>query len=168
MNTYLKSKRDKRYSRTKNGLVARIYNSQKTGSKSRGHSMPSYSKQELKDWLYSQHIFHDLYDLWVMSGFDKEQRPSVDRLDDYVGYEFGNIQVMTWRENRVKYYLDKVSGKNNKTALPVLQFDKYGNSVNRYHSISEASRITGTNKSNIAQCAKGKRTSAGGFVWKYN
>ena len=39
--------------------------------------------------------------------------------------------------------------------------------VAEYESIREAERRTGIDHNNINNCCKGKRKTAGGFVWKY-
>ena len=49
----------------------------------------------------------------------------------------------------------------------VLQFSKDGEFLSEYLSIKEAERQTGCNPSHICQCCKGKRKSAGGYIWKY-
>ena len=49
----------------------------------------------------------------------------------------------------------------------VLQFSKDGKLIEEYPSLVEASRQTGCNQGHICDCCKGKRKSAGGFIWKY-
>ncbi len=49
---------------------------------------------------------------------------------------------------------------------PILQFDKDGNFIKRWHSQKEASRA-GYNQGNIGECARGNRKTAHGFVWVY-
>lgn len=57
--------------------------------------------------------------------------------------------------------------KNNPMfSIPICQCDKQGNVLNKYESISEASRQTGVPQSNISRTLTGKRKSAGGFLWK--
>lgn len=41
------------------------------------------------------------------------------------------------------------------------------NGVVCYASASEASRVTGVNQPSITECCRGKRKTAGGFVWQY-
>ena len=47
----------------------------------------------------------------------------------------------------------------------VSQYDKNNNLINKFNSMKEASEITGISHGNICACAKGKRKTAGGFVW---
>jgi len=155
------------YYKTKRGIITKIYNHQKDGSIKRGHVPPAYTKEELYDWCMSQHIFHNLYDLWVISSFDKKQKPSIDRIMDSDGYKFSNIQIMTWRENHKKGYEDRRSGKNKKTLKAVQQLTKDGVPISDHYSISQASRDTGVNLHNIQSVCSGKRKTAGGFRWRY-
>ena len=117
---------DRDYHRSKKGLVAGIYSAQKQSSVRRKHNPPTYSKNELKEWLYSQELFHTLYDNWKRLDYQKDYVPSVDRLDDYVGYTMSNIQLMTWKENNEKGWADFNSGKNRKRTKVVYQFNLDG------------------------------------------
>jgi len=153
--------------RTKEGLVKRMYWSQRTNAKQRGHHLPFYTKQELKDWLYSQKIFHELYDNWKSSGFEKSLTPSCDRLDDYKSYTLDNLQVVTWIENNQRSHKDMISGVNNKRGKPVVGVNIYTGERFEFHSIHEAGRKTPADYQNIWKCIKGKYNSAGGYKWEY-
>ena len=83
---------------TEYGVILEIYNGQRKSSRNRGHSYPSYTKEELTKWLY-KHGFKELYNSYVKSGEDKWLRPSVDRLDDDKPYSFDNIRLGTWKDN---------------------------------------------------------------------
>jgi hypothetical protein len=52
---------------------------------------------------------------------------------------------------------------------PVAQFDSKGDLINIHDSVADAVRATGLNKSNIANCARGRKgcDTAGGFRWQY-
>lgn len=49
----------------------------------------------------------------------------------------------------------------------VYQFDKQGNFLNKYESVSEAERQTKIPHSNIIKVCNGQRKSAGGYKWSY-
>ena len=153
--------------RTKDGLVDVIYSGQKHRSKKRGYSQPTYTKEELKEWLFSQTKFHVLFNNWKRLDYQKMYVPSVDRKDDYCGYEMGNIQLMTWGENKAKGHKDRVSGLNNKVSKAVTQFTLDGEIVAEYFSMREAERVTGVQIANIISACKGRYKTAGGFKWKY-
>ena len=154
-------------SKTKDGLVMVLYSHQKGSSRKRHHSLPEYNLSELKEWAFSQPVFHKLYDDWAQSGFDKMKAPSIDRKDDYKGYSFDNIQLMTWNENKNKGHSDRRNGVNNKKNKSVLQYSGQGCFIKEFHSHREASRATDTPRASISKCCRGLTGSAGGFIWKY-
>lgn len=52
-------------------------------------------------------------------------------------------------------------------SIPILQFSKDGELVQKWDSVIEASRELGFYHSSIIECCKGRRKSAGGYRWKY-
>lgn len=91
-----------RYNHTVDGLITSIYSRQKAHSKRRGHPLPTYTKQKLKAWILNNKEFETLFDDWKNSGFNKDLRPSIDRLKDQIGYGFDNIRLTTWEQNYQK------------------------------------------------------------------
>jgi hypothetical protein len=160
-------KQRKEYKKTKAGVVSIIYGQQRHSSKKRKHNMPSYTNKELKEWCFSQDIFHKLYNKWVKSGYKTELKPSIDRLDDYKPYTFDNIRLTTWQKNDKKGKLFRKIGKNNKANKSVKKLDLNGNILTIYHSISEAGRQNNIFKDKIHLVLKNKRKTAGGFKWEY-
>ncbi len=156
-----------KYRKTKRGLISQMLSSQKARSKERGDPKPAYTYDELRDWLYGQHLFHDLYDLWVMSGFDKWQAPSIDRDDDYDSYRFGNITLMTWRENHEKGVADRSSGKNSKLNKRVAQISLDGHIIKIHDSVQAAARNTDADAGNISNCCNGKQGKSKGCRWEF-
>lgn len=158
-----------KYNRSKKGLINRIYNSQKNNSIYRGYSVPAYTLCELKKWCLSQDVFHELYYKWVDSKYNKELRPSIDRKNDYKSYTFSNIQIITWRENYIKYCNDAINGINTKRCKGVKKYDLSGNFIEEYYSISEAARQNNMDNKHISSVCKGvkSRGSANGFIWRY-
>ena len=159
------NKRNALYKKTKNGLIAKIYGSQRFSSRKRSHVMPAYTLTELRNWASSQPIFHELYAALVESDYSKLLVPSCDRLDDYAPYTLDNLQIMTWRENYNKGVLDKKNGTNNKQLKSVVQMTNDGLFVAEYHSMNYAERLTGINNRHISACCLRKRKTAGGFRW---
>jgi group I intron endonuclease len=49
----------------------------------------------------------------------------------------------------------------------VQQFSLDGTLITEYKSVSEASKLTGRNKTSIAKVCRGERQSCGGFSWKF-
>lgn len=158
----------KEYNKTKLGLTSRMYYSQRHSCKKRNHKMPEYNREEFQNWVLNHHLFEELYNNWVESGYDKKLRPSIDRLDDYKSYTFDNIRLCTWHENNLKHYIDVKKGINNKTNKSVLQYDLDGNYINEYHSISYAARITKIRNADIQRACSGIYKQAGGYAWEYS
>lgn len=64
----------------------------------------------------------------------------------------------------------KISAGNKgkrKRGIGIAQYDLSGNLIREWMSVTEASIETGIDGSCITKCAKGKRKTAGGFIWKY-
>lgn len=157
-----------KFYRTKIGIVKMIYAQQIRSSRHRGHNLPDYTLEELMNWIYSQPNWEYLYKNWVESGYDKWLKPSIDRLEDSIGYRFSNIRLTTWKENNEKSHADMISCKTpHPNTKKITQLDLKGNFIRNFNSISEASRETKTQNSNIFKVCTGKRNSAGGFKWKY-
>lgn len=49
----------------------------------------------------------------------------------------------------------------------VMQYDRSGTLIKIFNCIADASRELGIPTTNISKCCKGKRKSAGKFIWKY-
>lgn len=154
--------------KTKRGIITSIYSAQ-LRSKKRNVSPPTYSVEWLKEWVFNNPIFDTLYNEWVASKYEKDLKPSVDRINDYIGYTKENIQLMTWEENRTKYHNDVRNKINNKTKKNVAQYDKKGNLITIFCSIIDASKKTGCHWDNIGKCCNhpDKNKTSGGFVWKF-
>ena len=155
------------YRRTKDGFISQIYSDQLSSSKNRNFHSPTYTKQELKDWLFSQGLFHRLYNIWIKSGFVKKLRPSCDRLNDYDGYSLDNLQLITWGNNERKGHDDRLNGINNKMSKAVISTNKITRKETEYYSISQASRKIGASQGNISSCCSGRIKSLVGCYWRF-
>lgn len=73
-----------------------------------------------------------------------------------------------WKEYfRVHGAYESMIGENNHNAQKVRQFDKNENFIKEYKTITEASKATGVSISKISAVCRGKRKTAGGFIWKF-
>ncbi len=151
--------------RKKKGVVNSIFKNQRHNSKFREHPAPTYTNKELKQWLYSQPLFHKLYDEWVDSGYLKEKKPSVDRIDDNISYKMSNIQLMTWGDNKSKFNSDRISGVNRSQSRQVYQYDMDGSLIGIFHSMMDAQRSTGVSAGYICEVCNGNKDSANGYKW---
>jgi len=163
------SKRNKEYWRTPLGRLSQIYTAQVQVSKARKHPQPAYSKNELEDWAYLNG-YSQLHAAWVLSNYQKDLCPSVDRLDPTIGYSLTNIRIVTWKDNNDKAYSDRkhclhITKQNRK----VRQCSLDGKEIAVFGSIANAARSTGITRININDVCRGKShcKTAGGYVWQY-
>ena len=72
-------------------------------------------------------------------------------------------------ESRIgKHLSDDTKKKISKSlSKPILQYTKDGEFIKEWIGAREAARFLGIYQSHISDCCKGKRKSAGGFVWSY-
>ena len=157
------------YYKTKRGVVARIYNNQIMNSNDRGHDRPEYTLNELYDWILDNDDFSRIYDRWFEAG-DIKIKPSIDRLDDSIGYSFENIQVIEWQDNYRKRHQQMRDGlidnPFNKIRA-VVRLTKEGEYTDIYISTREAERITNTNHANISKACREKHRIVNGTYWRY-
>lgn len=161
-------KREKYY-KSKEGVIQTIYDSQKLSSKRRNHIQPIYSKDELYEWLDSNPLFHTLYQEWVDSGYERDNKPSVDRINDFEPYTLENIRLCKFRENYRKSHLDRINGTSTSGLVcrAVIQLSLDGECIREYHSVTEAERQLNLSHQNIVKVCQGKRKSCGGYRWIY-
>lgn len=128
--------------------------------------MPKYSKIELINYLVNNNVFNNIFNNWEKSNYNKKLKPSIDRLNDYKGYSFDNIQITTWEYNNNKHYEDVKNGINNKINKSILQYDLNGNFIKEYYSISHAARENLLDVRNIYYACKKFKRTCGGYKWK--
>lgn len=95
-------------------------------------------------------------------------------------YECDSEKEMKYLERYLIAYYNTTDKKNGYNITPggdynvspqaykiVRQLDFYGNEIAVYKSIVYAAQMTGVRKDGISACARLKRPSAGGFVWRF-
>jgi len=143
-----------------------MYNSQKQNSKVRNYPLPNYSFNEFMEWAINKTNFNEIFENWAKSNFEKDLVPSVDRINDYISYEFGNIRLVTWKENKEKYNVDRVLGLNNKQNKEVYKYSIDGKYIEKYFSVRAAARANDCYSSGIIFCYQGRLKQHKGFIWK--
>jgi hypothetical protein len=154
------------YDKTEKGVIRVIYKTQKRNSILRNMIPPVYSKKELTEWLYNNG-FKKLFDNWKKNKFNKNHKPSVDRIDDFKHYSFDNIRLVTWEENKKHQHIDILNGigTGGKRCKPVQQLNKDGNILAEFHSYSYAKRIVGYSFEKLLK--NGKQSLKDGTFWRY-
>ena len=163
--------KDRQHSRT--GLISRIFSNQKTNSKKRGHVLPNYTIQELREWCLSQKIYHTLYEEWVQSDFKKGKSPSCDRIDDSKPYTLDNIQLMSWDDNKAKGHKSISDNTIQNSGLlhgghrQVDMLTLEGQYIKTFISMRRAAAESNAHQANISKCCRGKLNKTGGYRWRY-
>lgn len=147
-----------KYQKSPKGVLNIIYRNQLLRQK-RKNIKVTYTYKEFKNRYLNDEKYNFLYKQWVLSNYDKNMKPSFDRIDNKKCYSFDNLQIMTWRENNAKGRRECMKA--------VRQYDLSGNYIKTYSSIIEASKEYNINKSNISACCKNKLHKTGGYIWKY-
>lgn len=155
-------------SRTVAGLVEKLYLEQVHSSRMRKHSLPAYSLPEFREWFINQPVWIQLYNAWVDSGYLTAYRPSVDRLDNSTGYQFDNIQLVTFKENNKKSHTAASLGlSTNVTLRPVQQLDLQGNLLKEFISVTAAANAVGVTPASIVHSCKLLKQVTSTYLWKY-
>jgi hypothetical protein len=155
------NERNRLYRRTLSGHLHKIYNNQKRSSIQRGHSQPTYTFDELKEWFISQPNWEDLWLKWENSNYTTQLAPSIDRLDESKGYSLDNIRLVTWYENCKK--------EHHRQGKKVNQYDLDGNYLRTFDSITDALKALNksTRDSHITLSCKGEQNHTFGYQWRY-
>lgn len=64
-------------------------------------------------------------------------------------------------------YVEKFIPKTDSRKKKVFQFSRDGEFINEFDSVSEASKLTGYNKSSIAKVCRGERKHCCNYYWEY-
>ena len=83
-------KNTQKYRKTKKGVLTNMYQHMKNRHKI------SFSLKEFQDRFISDKKFIRIYNEWVKSGYDKQFKPSLDRIDNKKEYTQENTQMMSW------------------------------------------------------------------------
>lgn len=146
--------------------ITQAFSSVRYKSKRRGEAYPTFTKSELRVWLYQNGI-QEKWIEYIESGYDKNKKPSIDRKDDYGIYEFSNMQLITWRENHIKGVngnKHKENSKNQNLTKPVFIWDKKGELKKECNNYREASEYLGCHLVSISRATTGRRKTIKGYV----
>lgn len=152
----------RRWRLTYKGLTANLYAKILERSRRNNKQIPQFTLGQFRTWFENNDGYR-LWNKWRRNGYERMEKPSVDRIDCLRGYEFQNMQILTAKRNRQKGDAEKIIlwGK------PICQMDINGMVVAKYPNIKNAMEITKINRNNISSVLNGKRKTAGGFKWKF-
>lgn len=107
----------KKYEKTIPGFLMRLYRnmlSRTTGVQKQKYHLYAgcylLPKEEFYEWAMTNPIFHNLWKIWVDSGYDRKLTPSVDRINSIDGYSIDNMEWVTHSENSRRGSLNRHYG----------------------------------------------------------
>jgi hypothetical protein len=68
------------------------------------------SKEDFVEWCWSSDVIKEfvaLHKKWKDSGYQRKLSPSIDRIDNNLGYTVDNIQWLTQQQNTIKFKKQK-------------------------------------------------------------
>ncbi len=128
----------------------------------KGYPEPNYTLGDLHNKYLTDGKFSRLYNEWVRSGYQKQYKPTLDRIDCKKPYSLDNIHPLSWAENRYKQRWELKRTRARKVFML-----KGDNVVKEFNSVTEAVRKTGLHQGNISSCLSGKRKTTGGYKFSY-
>ena len=75
--------------------------------------------------------------------------------------------IFVTRSMHSKMHREQRENVGKKCSIPILQLTKSGEFINEWPSAHEAERQLEIAPQSICQCCKGRKKSAGGYVWRY-
>lgn len=107
--------------------------------------------------------FLRLFSEWKKSGYQKQTKPSLDRINNKKHYSLDNINMLTWAENRFKQ--SKIDGKRGRKPAVLQMLGK--KIVRRFQSQRHAVRELGLSQGNLSSVLTGKRNTTAGYRFVY-
>ena len=143
-----------KYRKTKKGLITNLYNKLKERNK------VDFTREFLQEFSQCKK-FDRIYTEWVNSNYNKQFKPSLDRISNKTHYTKNNIQWLTWAENRYKQSMER---RCRKGVVYQMIGDKI---IKKFISQREAVIKTGISQGNMSEVLNGKRQTAGGYKFIY-
>ncbi|RXT17764.1 hypothetical protein BVJ53_14175 [Lacticaseibacillus chiayiensis] len=151
------------YRHTPKGMLTNLFQKLSSRNELKGYGTLSFTLGDFQTWAMNNSEFLRLFNLWVADDYSKKSKPSVDRINPYKGYEFSNMQWLSWNEN----YLKGVAEVSEKKHKPIIML-KNGVEIGKFKSVKDAQYFLGL-KSNgdITLVLQGKRNTVNGYAFRF-
>ena len=124
-------------------VTARLFSNLKGRQVLRGFDPITFDLTGFREWLILTQPFWVMYEEWLADPYIPDKILSINRLDDYIGYELVNMELVSWEYNRTKGNQDEMNGVNTKRSKAVIEISTSGTVLNEWWSKAEAIRVTG-------------------------
>ena len=147
-----------KYRKTKKGVLTNMYNHMKYR-----HQI-GFSLKEFHLMFLNNEKFDRLFDQWVKNKYQKQFKPSVDRIDNKKPYLKNNIQMLTWAENRFKQSM--LDGKRGRKPRVIQMMGE--KVIKIFQSQRHVVKELGISQGNLSSVLNGKRNFVNGykFIWE--
>jgi hypothetical protein len=157
----MKYEATQRYRRTEKGVLTNIYAHILERSRKNGFPEPDFDCKYLHQRFLSDKKYLRIYGDWIISGFQKNMKPSIDRINNKKPYTKDNIQILSWAENRFKQSMERRSRKGE--VCQILN----GKIITTFRSQRDACNKLNLGQSMLSMALTGKTKTAYGYEWKY-
>lgn len=150
---------------TLKGYLTQAFSSVRYKSKRRGEDYPNFTKNEFILWMHKNNVYLKWLE-YIESDYDINKKPSVDRIDDYKPYTFDNMQLITWKENRLKGVNGEkhhLSCHNRQNMKKVKIVNVFGETIKTFDSVIDCAEFLGVHKVSVSRVLCGKRKSIKGY-----
>lgn len=154
-------KATEKFRKTPKGVLTNLYSKMKERATSKNIELPDFTLVELHNMFLNDKKYLRIFKEWERSNYQKAFKPSIDRINNKIGYIKSNIHVLTWGENRFKQAMERRSRKGK--VAQILN----GQVVKIWGSQREACKKLNLSQSMLSSALTGKYKQAYGYKWKY-
>ena len=150
-------KNTQKYRKTAKGVLTNMYQHMKNRNNVY-FSLDEFHKRFLNDKKFIR-----IYNDWIKNNYNKQFKPSLDRIDNKREYTTENTQMLSWAENRFKQ--SKLDGK--KGRMPRVIQMKGSKIVKIFQSQRHCVNELGIAQGNLSSVLNGKRKLVNGYSFIY-
>lgn len=150
-----------KFRRTPKGVLTNLYSKMKERAKNKEIEMPDFDLKTFHEMFLEDKKFLRLFNEWEKSNYAKAKKPSIDRINNKIGYIKSNIHIVSWSENRFKQSMERRSRKGK--VVQILN----NKIVKVWNSQREIWKNLNLQQSMLSMALNGKYETAYGYKWIY-